>query len=145
MHVASLVKSLDIYSSYRPETKICLGQTTPSKFAYYQSQTISLQYQCTNQVWWKSIDVNSSYHPETKYGQTDVRLTNGRTHGRPTWNHNTRHYGVAGYKIKRLWTRGSCWKSASSTYPVDFFIISSHYYYEKNENIRFMLKLMTII
>ena len=33
MHVPSLVKSLDIYSSYRRETKIwaCLGQITPSK------------------------------------------------------------------------------------------------------------------
>ena len=34
MHVPSLVKSLDIYSNYRPETKIwvCLGQIIRSKF-----------------------------------------------------------------------------------------------------------------
>ena len=36
------------------------------KFAHYQSQTRSPQYQCTYQVRWKSIDVYSSYHPETK-------------------------------------------------------------------------------
>ena len=29
------------------------------------------------------------YHPETKNGRTDGRTTDGRTHGRPTWNHNT--------------------------------------------------------
>ena len=65
------LKSLDIYSSYSPETKIwaCLGQITPSeliKFALLQSQIRSLQYQCTYEVWWKSIDIYSSYHPQTK-------------------------------------------------------------------------------
>ena len=61
------------------------------KFAHEQSQTISPQYQCTHQVWWKSIDVYSSYHPETKNGRTD-------------YQRNTiipRHYYVAGYKKKK--------------------------------------------
>ena len=30
-----------------------------TKFAHEQSQTRSLQYQCTHQVWWKSIDIYS--------------------------------------------------------------------------------------
>ena len=65
------LKSLDIYSSYRLETKIWawLGQITLSKFneiCPLASQTRSPQYQCTYQVWWESIDVYLSYHPETK-------------------------------------------------------------------------------
>ena len=52
-----------------------------TKFAHEQSQTRSLQYQCTYQVWSKSIDVYSSYHPETKNGRTDVRRTDGQTDG----------------------------------------------------------------
>ena len=41
------------------------------------------------QVWWKSIDVYTSYHLETKYGWTYHWWTDGLTHWRPTWNHNT--------------------------------------------------------
>ena len=81
----------------RTRTYGCFRQITPSKFDKICPLVIpnrSPQYQCTYQVWWKSIDVYSNYHLEMKYGQTDVRLMDGRT----DITIIPRYYRVAGYK-----------------------------------------------
>ena len=58
-------KSIEIYSSYFPETQIqmCRRQI---KFTHLLSWTRSPQYQCTYQVSWKSIDIYWGYLWETK-------------------------------------------------------------------------------
>ena len=36
------------------------------------------------------------------------------------------------WKFQKIWTSGTCWKSASKlTYPIDFCIVYSHFYYGK--------------
>ena len=70
MHIPSLVKIHGYLLSYCPEIKILMGHRQIikklMKLTHLLSQTRSLQYQCTHQVWWKSIDIYWSYHPETK-------------------------------------------------------------------------------
>ena len=77
-----------------------------------QSQTRSLQYLCTYQVWWKSFDVYSSYHPETKNGWMDVRQTDGHMDiQRETII--PRHYCVAEYKnVNSSWNFDIYWQIA---------------------------------
>ena len=58
----------------------CPGQITLSrdkltKFAHYQTQTRSAQYQFTHQVWWKPIEIYSSYCPETKIRMCSGQIT----------------------------------------------------------------------
>ena len=90
------LKSLDIYSSYRLETKIWarLGQKNPSKFdeicpLAIQNQIFTISMHIPSLV--SSIDIYSSYHPKRNTdGQTD-----GRTDARTII---PRHYRVVGYK-----------------------------------------------
>ena len=89
MHIPNLVKiHSDVYSSYHPETKIwlCLGQITLSKFDEIcplaipnQSSTISMHIPSLVKIHWFLLKVSSG---------NEIR-TDGQTHGRPTWNHNT--------------------------------------------------------
>ena len=97
------LKSLDIYSSYRPGTKIwtCLGQITLSKFdkiclLAIQHQISAISMHIPNL--WKSTDVYSNYHLETKYGQTYDWLTDGWHTDIQRETIIPRHYHVAGYK-----------------------------------------------
>ena len=91
-------KSIDIYSSYRPEMKIltCRGQITVKNWwnlPISKSQTRSPQYQCTYQVWWKSIEIHSL--------SSRNENTDGRTYGHTDDQRETilpGHYRVAGYK-----------------------------------------------
>ena len=93
MHISGSVKInwhlLESLIFTQVKIRPCGGQITMSeiekKFTHLQSQTRSLQYQCTYQVWWKSTDTDSSYHPEMKVGQTDIWQTDRC----PIWNHGT--------------------------------------------------------
>ena len=94
------LKSLDINSSYRPETKIeaCLGLITPSKYneicpLAIPNQISTISIYISSLV--KSIDVYLSYHPETRYGWTDKHMVQRETIIR-------RHYRVPEYKIMYL-------------------------------------------
>ena len=139
------LKSLDIYTSYHPETKIlaCLGQITLSKFdkifplaILNQIYAVSMHIQSlvkilwclfklssgnenmgmsradnSINIWWNicplaipnQISTISMHIPSLvkihwrllklssgKEIRTDaLQMTDGQTHGRPTWNHNT--------------------------------------------------------
>ena len=98
------LKYLDIYSSYRPETKLsaCIGKITPSKFFEIrplaipnQISTISMHIPILVKIHWCLL----SYHPETKYGRT----YDGRTDRQTDVQRETiipRHYRVAEYNQK---------------------------------------------
>ena len=59
-------KSVVIYSSCCPETKIPYVVADNSVKNWQNLPIRSPQYQCSYQVWPKSIDIYSSYHLETK-------------------------------------------------------------------------------
>ena len=101
------LKSLDMYSSYCPETKwACFGQITPSKFDEICPLAIPNQIS-TIPMHHSKFGENplrlTRYHLETKYGWTD--MYDWRT-DRYNVQHETiipHHYRVAGYKNSTFW------------------------------------------
>ena len=85
-----------LFTRYSPETKIwaCLGQITPSKIdeicplaIQNQISTISMHIPSLVKIHWCCLKLSSGNEKRTD-GRT-VWRTDGWTHGRPTWNHNT--------------------------------------------------------
>ena len=104
--------SFDIYSSYRPETKIwaCLRLITLSKFDEIcpltvpnQIFTISIHIPNLAKIHLYLLKLSSGNEIRTD-GRMDVRPMGGRTktHGRPTWNHNTPPLSCGGV-YKKWW------------------------------------------
>ena len=84
MHIPSLVKSIDIYSIYHPETKIltCRGQITVKKIEEscplaIQNQISTISMHTPSLV--KSIDIYSRCRQETKHQTCRVQIALSKT------------------------------------------------------------------
>ena len=90
IHIPSLVKSIYIYWSYRPATKIrtCRGQITLSKNRRNLKPDI---YNINARTkFGKNLFIFTPFIiRKRKYGRTDGRTTDGRTHGHLTGNRFT--------------------------------------------------------